>query len=233
MGKHQMCHGGNCEPIARRQFKSRRLLLFPCNLQMPYHKTEFRELSVFFELSSHLLCSPHKYVWAQWSFSAPEKVFALFQAHRCSLKVCKMQLYVFCLSGYQLLVLYNFLQLIFEGIRGPGIEGDIAIDDISIVEGECMKSDQPANSKWLFYTLGRANCFLCCRIEVSLKWMSCRRAKYCWVKSERLRVKSFLSALQRKEPLVQEGPKCLGWPSEGYNSGSFRWFQMDRETKQY
>uniref|UniRef100_A0A8C6ZZ26 MAM domain containing glycosylphosphatidylinositol anchor 2 n=1 Tax=Nothoprocta perdicaria TaxID=30464 RepID=A0A8C6ZZ26_NOTPE len=39
-------------------------------------------------------------------------------------------------------------QLIFEGIRGPGIEGDIAIDDVSIVEGECMKSDQPANSKW-------------------------------------------------------------------------------------
>ncbi|XP_027558545.1 MAM domain-containing glycosylphosphatidylinositol anchor protein 2-like, partial [Neopelma chrysocephalum] len=38
------------------------------------------------------------------------------------------------------------LQLIFEGIRGPGIEGDIAIDDVSIVEGECMKSDQPANN---------------------------------------------------------------------------------------
>ncbi|KFV73327.1 MAM domain-containing glycosylphosphatidylinositol anchor protein 2, partial [Struthio camelus australis] len=37
-------------------------------------------------------------------------------------------------------------QLIFEGIRGPGIEGDIAIDDVSIVEGECMKSDQPANN---------------------------------------------------------------------------------------
>lgn len=50
------------EAGGRRQFKSRRLLLFPCNLQMPYHKTEFRELSVFFELSSHLLCSPHKYV---------------------------------------------------------------------------------------------------------------------------------------------------------------------------
>ncbi|EMP27934.1 MAM domain-containing glycosylphosphatidylinositol anchor protein 2 [Chelonia mydas] len=38
-------------------------------------------------------------------------------------------------------------QLIFEGIRGPGIEGDIAIDDVSIVEGECMKADQPAN-RW-------------------------------------------------------------------------------------
>ncbi|XP_017680925.1 PREDICTED: MAM domain-containing glycosylphosphatidylinositol anchor protein 2 [Lepidothrix coronata] len=45
-------------------------------------------------------------------------------------------------------------QLIFEGIRGPGIEGDIAIDDVSIVEGECMKSDQPANSKCCFSTQG-------------------------------------------------------------------------------
>ncbi|XP_063296353.1 MAM domain-containing glycosylphosphatidylinositol anchor protein 2 isoform X2 [Pelobates fuscus] len=35
-------------------------------------------------------------------------------------------------------------QLIFEGVRGHGIEGDIAIDDISIVEGECTKVDQPA-----------------------------------------------------------------------------------------
>ncbi|XP_007473294.1 MAM domain-containing glycosylphosphatidylinositol anchor protein 2 isoform X2 [Monodelphis domestica] len=32
-------------------------------------------------------------------------------------------------------------QLIFEGIRGPGIEGDIAIDDVSIAEGECAKQD--------------------------------------------------------------------------------------------
>lgn len=62
---------------------------------------------------------------------------------------------------------FYFLQLIFEGIRGPGIEGDIAIDDVSIVEGECMKSDQPANSKWLFYMLGRADCFSCCKIEAS------------------------------------------------------------------
>lgn len=123
-----------------------------------------------------------------------------------------MQLNVFCLSGYQLLVLYNFLQLIFEGIRGPGIEGDIAIDDVSIVEGECMKSDQPANSKWLFYTLGRANCFLRCRIEVSLKWMSCRRAKYHWVKSERLRVKSFPFCLHSRgrSPWCRKAPSAWG-----------------------
>ncbi|XP_067319250.1 MAM domain-containing glycosylphosphatidylinositol anchor protein 2 isoform X3 [Anolis sagrei] len=36
-------------------------------------------------------------------------------------------------------------QVIFEGIRGRGIEGDIAVDDISIVEGECTKSESPDN----------------------------------------------------------------------------------------
>ncbi|XP_078515819.1 MAM domain-containing glycosylphosphatidylinositol anchor protein 2 isoform X3 [Lissotriton helveticus] len=35
-------------------------------------------------------------------------------------------------------------QLIFEGVRGPGIEGDIAIDDIAIIEGECPVA--PTNS---------------------------------------------------------------------------------------
>ncbi|MBN3278944.1 MDGA2 protein, partial [Polyodon spathula] len=34
--------------------------------------------------------------------------------------------------------------IIFEGIRGPGIEGDIAIDDVSVMEGECMKADEPS-----------------------------------------------------------------------------------------
>uniref|UniRef100_A0A4W5R490 MAM domain containing glycosylphosphatidylinositol anchor 2 n=1 Tax=Hucho hucho TaxID=62062 RepID=A0A4W5R490_9TELE len=36
-------------------------------------------------------------------------------------------------------------QLVLEGIRGPGIEGDIAIDDVTIEEGECK--DPPPNSK--------------------------------------------------------------------------------------
>uniref|UniRef100_A0A8C9S3M8 MAM domain containing glycosylphosphatidylinositol anchor 2 n=1 Tax=Scleropages formosus TaxID=113540 RepID=A0A8C9S3M8_SCLFO len=36
-------------------------------------------------------------------------------------------------------------QMVLEGIRGPGIEGDIAIDDVTIEEGEC--SDPPPNSK--------------------------------------------------------------------------------------
>uniref|UniRef100_A0A8C2E9A4 MAM domain containing glycosylphosphatidylinositol anchor 2 n=1 Tax=Cyprinus carpio TaxID=7962 RepID=A0A8C2E9A4_CYPCA len=34
-------------------------------------------------------------------------------------------------------------QVIFEGIRGPGIEGDIAIDDVTLEEGECP--DPPSN----------------------------------------------------------------------------------------
>ncbi|KAL0969623.1 hypothetical protein UPYG_G00229960 [Umbra pygmaea] len=34
-------------------------------------------------------------------------------------------------------------QLILEGVRGPGIEGDIAIDDVTIEEGECK--DPPPN----------------------------------------------------------------------------------------
>ncbi|XP_018619711.1 MAM domain-containing glycosylphosphatidylinositol anchor protein 2 isoform X2 [Scleropages formosus] len=35
-------------------------------------------------------------------------------------------------------------QMVLEGIRGPGIEGDIAIDDVTIEEGEC--SDPPPNN---------------------------------------------------------------------------------------
>lgn len=29
------------------------------------------------------------------------------------------------------------LKVVLEGIRGPGIEGDIAIDDVTLEEGEC------------------------------------------------------------------------------------------------
>ncbi|MBN3314729.1 MDGA2 protein, partial [Atractosteus spatula] len=36
-------------------------------------------------------------------------------------------------------------QMMLEGIRGPGMEGDIAIDDVSIDEGEC--GDPPPNSE--------------------------------------------------------------------------------------
>ncbi|XP_055292015.1 MAM domain-containing glycosylphosphatidylinositol anchor protein 2-like [Moschus berezovskii] len=45
-----------------------------------------------------------------------------------------------------LLLTLIFYQLIFEGIRGPGIEGDIAIDDVSVAEGECAKQDLPTKN---------------------------------------------------------------------------------------
>ncbi|XP_056152112.1 MAM domain-containing glycosylphosphatidylinositol anchor protein 2 [Lampris incognitus] len=35
-------------------------------------------------------------------------------------------------------------QMVMEGVRGPGIEGDIAIDDVTIEEGECK--DPPPNN---------------------------------------------------------------------------------------
>lgn len=38
-----------------------------------------------------------------------------------------------------------FSQIVIEGVRGPGIEGDVAIDDVTIEEGEC--TDPPPNSK--------------------------------------------------------------------------------------
>ncbi|XP_064185854.1 MAM domain-containing glycosylphosphatidylinositol anchor protein 2 isoform X1 [Anguilla rostrata] len=43
-------------------------------------------------------------------------------------------------------------QMVLEGVRGPGIEGDIAIDDVTIEEGECgdpppnLKSSAPSNT---------------------------------------------------------------------------------------
>lgn len=35
--------------------------------------------------------------------------------------------------------------MMIEGVRGSGIEGDIAIDDVSIQEGEC--THPPSNSE--------------------------------------------------------------------------------------
>lgn len=40
-------------------------------------------------------------------------------------------------------LVFVFPQVIFEGIRGQGIEGDIAIDDVTLEEGECP--DPPSN----------------------------------------------------------------------------------------
>lgn len=36
--------------------------------------------------------------------------------------------------------------MVIEGVRGSGIEGDIAIDDVAIEEGECK--DPPPNSEY-------------------------------------------------------------------------------------
>lgn len=36
--------------------------------------------------------------------------------------------------------------MVIEGVRGAGIEGDIAIDDVTIEEGECK--DPPPNSEY-------------------------------------------------------------------------------------
>lgn len=40
--------------------------------------------------------------------------------------------------------IFSLSQIVIEGIRGSGIEGDIAIDDVAIEEGECR--DPPPNS---------------------------------------------------------------------------------------
>ncbi|XP_012723466.2 MAM domain-containing glycosylphosphatidylinositol anchor protein 1 isoform X1 [Fundulus heteroclitus] len=37
-------------------------------------------------------------------------------------------------------------QIVFEGIRGPGFEGDIAIDDVSITIGKCKQENTVANA---------------------------------------------------------------------------------------
>lgn len=42
-----------------------------------------------------------------------------------------------------------------EGVRGSGIEGDIAIDDVTIEEGECK--DPPPNSE---DALNKVLCFI-------------------------------------------------------------------------
>ncbi len=37
---------------------------------------------------------------------------------------------------------HSFLcQVVFEGIRGNGFEGDIAIDDVSVTKGKCKQKD--------------------------------------------------------------------------------------------
>lgn len=38
------------------------------------------------------------------------------------------------------------MQVVFEGIRGPGYEGDIAIDDVSITIGKCKLDNTVASA---------------------------------------------------------------------------------------
>ncbi len=38
--------------------------------------------------------------------------------------------------------------MVLEGIRGAGIEGDIAIDDVTIEEGEC-RDPPPSSSEYI------------------------------------------------------------------------------------
>ncbi len=45
------------------------------------------------------------------------------------------------------LSLYLFpKQIVFEGIRGPNFEGDIAIDDVSITIGKCKQENTVASA---------------------------------------------------------------------------------------
>lgn len=46
-------------------------------------------------------------------------------------------LHLFCLSCEQ---------IVFEGIRGPSFEGDIAIDDVSITIGKCKQENTVASA---------------------------------------------------------------------------------------
>lgn len=48
-----------------------------------------------------------------------------------------LSLRLFCLSCEQ---------IVFEGIRGPSFEGDIAIDDVSITIGKCKQENTVASA---------------------------------------------------------------------------------------
>ena len=38
---------------------------------------------------------------------------------------------------YSIMMAYDYFQIVFEGIRGNGYRGDIALDDIAIADGPC------------------------------------------------------------------------------------------------
>ena len=51
------------------------------------------------------------------------------------------------ISRFKHLLMYAFLQVIFEGVRGTSYTGDIAIDDIKMLDGPC---NQPGKQLDLF-----------------------------------------------------------------------------------
>ncbi|XP_076022110.1 MAM domain-containing glycosylphosphatidylinositol anchor protein 2 [Genypterus blacodes] len=58
-------------------------------------------------------------------------------------------------------------QMVLEGVRGPGIEGDIAIDDVTIEEGEC-KDPPPNNLRSLAPSSLRHTWQLCVTLTLAL-----------------------------------------------------------------
>lgn len=51
-------------------------------------------------------------------------------------------------------------QIVFEGIRGPSFEGDIAIDDVSITIGKCKQENTVASAgkTGKSFQVGRRKC---------------------------------------------------------------------------
>ena len=61
---------------------------------------------------------------------------------------------VFNLVAISLCPISSDPQIMFEGIRDVGYEGDIAIDDVSITKGKCKQDNSVANSGTPAFTSG-------------------------------------------------------------------------------
>lgn len=58
----------------------------------------------------------------------------------------KLKTFQYIHNNYYYFYFY-FSQVVFEGIRGDGFEGDIAIDDVSVTKGKC-KQEMPPATGW-------------------------------------------------------------------------------------